>query len=409
MINNVKCPKCQTTFEVSEALTQELQEQLQSEYSKKEAEFKRHLAKRESELNAKLVEQAESMEKELLERLRVEKVKIQATVAETVKAEAKEELADLQEQLREKEAKLASAAAKELDLRKQQRVLESAKQEFELNMARKLDEERVRIKEELGTRLNEDHNFQKLEWQKKQSDMEKLIADLKQKAEQGSQQAQGEVLELEVEAILQEAFKHDSIEPVAKGIKGGDVLHRVMTRTGQSAGTILWETKRTKSFNDGWIPKLKDDQRAAKAEVAVIVTTSLPEGIKHIGHLDGVWIADFQSFVGLALALRASVLEVTQARQAMIGKNEKMESLYSYLSGPEFRGRVEAIVEAFTIMKEDLDAEKRAIEKSWAKREKQITRVIGNTAGMYGELQGIIGATLPEVPALTMETSGNHE
>jgi hypothetical protein len=168
------------------------------------------------------------------------------------------------------------------------------------------------------------------------------------------------------------------------------------------AGTILWETKRTKNWSDSWIQKLKDDQRAAKADVAVLVSIVMPKGVNHIGNIDGVWIADFETFAGLATVLRTSIIQVAQTKITASGRGQKMELVYDYLSGQEFRHRVEAIVEPFVAMREDLDAERRSMEKVWSKREKQIQRVVKNMSGMYGDLQGIVGANLPELKILQL-------
>ncbi len=232
--------------------------------------------------------------------------------------------------------------------------------------------------------------------------MRKQIEELKRRAEQGSQQAQGELLELELEDILGSSFRYDEIEPVAKGVRGGDVLHKVNTRSGHYCGTILWEAKRTKTWNDGWIQKLKDDQRAVKAELAVLVSTVLPKDVRRICNIDGVWVVDFPSAMGMGMALREILIKVAQARSAISGKTDKMEVIYNYLTGSEFRQRLEAIIEPFIAMKTDLDAEKRATEKVWAKREKQIQRVFESIAGMHGDLEGIIGTALPQIKLLEL-------
>ena len=232
--------------------------------------------------------------------------------------------------------------------------------------------------------------------------MRKQIEELRRKAEQGSQQLQGEVQELELEEILRAAFPFDSIEPVPKGIRGADVLQKVHNQSGHFCGTILWESKQTKAWSDAWIAKLKDDQREVKAEIAVILTTTLPKGVDAFNQVDGVWITNYKSLMGLTTALRINLIQLSNTKLASVGKGEKMEALYNYLSGVEFRQRIEAIVEAFSTMKQDLDQEKRAMTKIWAKREKQIERVVTSTAGMYGDIQGIVGASLPELKGLEL-------
>jgi hypothetical protein len=215
---------------------------------------------------------------------------------------------------------------------------------------------------------------------------------------------QGEVQELELEMLLKKKFTRDAVEPVAKGEHGGDILHRVVNTLGQPCGSILWESKRTKNWSDGWLAKLRDDQRTAKAELAVIISQVLPKGVEAFGLVDDVWVAHPQAALPVAVALRYMLLEVAAARQASEGQQTKTELVYQYLTGPRFRQRVQAIVEAFSSMKEDLDKEKKAIMKQWAKREEQIGRVMESTVGMYGDLQGIAGKTIQEIEGLEMKS-----
>ena len=232
--------------------------------------------------------------------------------------------------------------------------------------------------------------------------MQKQIEDLKRRAEQGSQQLQGEVQELELENLLRAKFPFDAIEPVPKGEFGGDVLHRVVGTSGQSGGTILWEFKRTKNWSDAWLVKLRDDQRTAKAEIAVIVSQVLPKGVETFEMVEGVWVTHPRAALPVAMILRQSLLELALARQVTEGQQTKTEMVYQYLTGPRFRQRVEAIVEAFSTMQEDLDKERKVIMKQWAKREEQIERVMGATVGMYGDLQGIAGKSLMEIEGLEL-------
>lgn len=218
----------------------------------------------------------------------------------------------------------------------------------------------------------------------------------------GSQQLQGEALELELETALRTRFPHDLIEPVGKGEFGGDVIHRVNTVAGQACGALLWETKRTKNWSDGWLAKLRGDQRAAGAAIAVLVTTTLPREVETFAYIDGIWVTDFRSAVPLAIALRHSLVEIATARQVQEGQETKMELVYQYLTGPKFRHRVEAIVEKFSEMQADLDRERKAMTRLWAKREAQIQGVVESTLGMYGDLQGIAGKALQEIEGLDL-------
>jgi len=248
--------------------------------------------------------------------------------------------------------------------------LEEKEKQQELDIARKIDEERKEIELETAHRISEENRGKDLENEKKMSDMRKQIDDLKRKAEQGSQQTQGEAVELELEELLRQNFPYDQIEPVGKGFKGADIFQRVHNFSGQLCGTIIWESKNTKTWSDGWIDKLKEDQRAEKAEIAALLTIALPKGVSHFSNINGVWVTDLSTFLGVSGVLRMILLQVAQTKIASEGISGKKEMLYGYLSGSEFKQRVEAIVESFVTMKSDLDREKRAIEKSWAAREK---------------------------------------
>jgi hypothetical protein len=231
--------------------------------------------------------------------------------------------------------------------------------------------------------------------------MHRQIEALKQRAEQGSQQLQGEVLELALESAIRDRFPADIIEPVGKGESGADVVQRVTGPGGQTCGAILWESKRTKHWSDGWLPKLRADQRAMGAEIALIVSQALPKSVESFAPIDGVWVSDPQHALPLAVALRQSLIEIAKAKAAAEGQGGKMELVYGYLTGPRFRHRIEGIVEKFTDMSADLDRERRTITRAWAKREMQIQGVIEATVGMYGDLQGIAGHALEEIEGLT--------
>jgi hypothetical protein len=232
--------------------------------------------------------------------------------------------------------------------------------------------------------------------------MQRQIEELRRRSEQGSQQLQGEAMEAELFQVLTERFDHDNVARVQKGEFGGDVLHQVVSPSGLVCGTILWESKRTKNWSEGWLPKLRQDQRAAKAEIAIIVTHALPKGVTNFDLVDGVYVVSPQCIVPIATLLRKALLELAIARQSSEGRETKAGLIYQYLIGPRFRQRVQAIVEAFTSMQDDLTAEKKALQKQWAKRETQLERLMSSTVGMYGDLQGIAGRSLEEIEGLSM-------
>jgi hypothetical protein len=232
--------------------------------------------------------------------------------------------------------------------------------------------------------------------------MKKQLTEVKRKLEQSSQQAQGEVIELQLEKLLSATFPDDQIRAIAKGKLGADIIQRVISPGGQHCGTIVWESKNTKNWNKSWLTKLRGDQRREKAEIAVIVSSVLPKGMRsHFGQVSGVWVADFSVAVGLAAALRANLVDVARVTMTAQGKTEKMEVLYRYLMSTEFRQRVEAIVEAFVTMRDDLHNEKQATERHWAKREKHLDLVLQNVSGMVGDIQAITPA-FPRIKRLEL-------
>ena len=387
----ITCPKCGTKIPLTEAFSHEIEETLRSKY---EIELKKKGEEAHAALRAK--------EKELEETLNQERSKLETQAKQRAQDTIALEMKDLRDQLQEKAKQLEISKQQELEFRKRQRELEDRERSLTLEVERTLDAERKKIREEAEARVAEEHHLRDLENTKQLADMRKQIEDLKRKAEMTSQQTQGEVQEVELESILSQQFRSDTVEPVPKGIRGADALQHVQDDKGRSCGRIIWESKRTKAWSDGWVQKLKDDQRIVKAEIAVLVTSTLPKEISRFGSFDGIWVTDFQSAIGLAAALRENLIQLSYLRNSMEGRNEKKDLIYNYLSGPEFRQRIEAIVESFIGMKQDLDAEKRAMEKVWSKRESQINRVIKNTSAMYGELQGIIGSSLPEIKVLEL-------
>ena len=385
-VETIICPNCRTSIPLSRALAGQVDEQVRAQVT---AEMLKRGKELDQEFADKLAEERKAAAELAIEKFKIEKDDLTAQVAE--KAE-----------------QLEQARMGELELRKRQREMEEKQKGLELEIARKLDEGRQAIEVGVAARLTEEHRLKDLEKEQQLASLRHTIEDLKRKVEQGSQQTQGEAVEIELEGLLRAAFPYDTLEPIAKGVRGADVVQHVHTQTGSPCGAIVWETKNAKNWADAWVTKLKDDQRAQKAELAVLVTAALPPGITRFGHHEGVWVCDLASAIGLALALRGQLVQVHIARTAAAGKSSKSEMLYAYLSGNGFRHRVEAVVEAFTSMREDLDRERAMLMKSWAKRERQIERVVQNVSGLHGDVEGIIGASLPEIERLELPPASDE-
>jgi hypothetical protein len=409
----IKCPKCGALIPVTETLHDQLAEQVRDELRKESDKQKKTLAAKETELNAKekkIQQSAEKLEQTVQERLASEKAGLTKAALTKARGEVSVQIKDLQAANSEMDRKLLEAQEKELQLRKEKRDLEAAKKAFELETARTLDNERQKIREGAVKEVLEEHRMKDAEKERKLQEALKVNEELKLKLQQGSQQTQGEVLELELEQVLKANCPLDEILPVPKGVTGADVLQKVRNRTGLPCGLIIWETKRTKNWSDGWIPKLKEDQRQARADIAVLVTETLPKDVNDFGYKDGVWIAAPRFVLSLLTALRWILTEVALVKVAAAGKNETVEALFNYMTGPEFRHRVEAIVGGFSAMKQELDEEKRITSRRWAKREKQLDLIISNTSGMYGDLQGLTGTSLQPILALEGgDSDGEHE
>lgn len=409
---NIKCPKCGEVIPITETLHHQLTEQARAEMKRELAGEQKALTTRENELQArtaKLAEAEQDIENRVAKKLSAQKVKLSKEALDNARAEVSLELKDLAADAAEKGRKLKAAEANELQLRKEKRDLETAKKNLDLEVARKIDTERERIREEVASEAAEQHRLKDAEKDKKLRDALKMNEELNHKLQQGSQQTQGEVLELELEGILRDCCRLDEILPVPKGVRGADVLQRVNNRAGISCGLVIWEAKRTKNWSDGWISKLKDDQQQARADIAVLVTAVLPDEIKEFGKRDGVWVTIPKHVPGLVATLRTILEEVTQVKRAVASKNETIETLFNYLTGPEFRNRVEAIMRVFIEMQAELNEEKRVTIRRWAKREKQLELVITNTSGMYGDLQGLLGTSLRPIPALEPGDSHSSE
>jgi len=406
----ITCPTCKAEIKLNESLAAPLIEATRKQYEKALSQKESDFEKRESALReqqAELTRQKQSIDEQVLERMKPEREKIaeeerrKARLVLTNDLDQKaKEVQHLNEVLKERDSKLAEAQTAQAELIRKQRELDDARREMELTIETKVQESLVAVRDKAKLEAEGLLTLKVKEKEEQITSMQRQIEELKRRSEQGSQQLQGEAQELQLESLLREKFPRDLVEPVPKGEFGGDVLLRVNGPQGQPCGTILWESKRTKNWSDTWLPKLRDDQRAAKAEIALIVTQTLPKGVEAFGFIDGVWVTESRCAIPVAIALREYLIGIASSRQAGEGQQTKMEMVYQYLTGPRFRHRIEAIVEKFTDMQADLERERKTMTKLWSRRELQIRGVIESTAGMYGDLQGIAGRTLKEIEGL---------
>jgi hypothetical protein len=370
-MNNVICPHCKKSVEISEALRHEFNEQ-ELEKIKMQHEKELEAAKKEAE----------------------------DASAKKIKQEFELDLKKAEKENADKDARIKDLFTKIEKMMDEQSALKKEKDELKIEMKKKFEEDEKKIREEAQKKAEEDQHLILLAKDKQLQDTVKELEDAKRKLQQGSQQTQGEVFELEFEELLQKEFPHDKISPVGKGIKGGDIIQEVWDARGNYNGKILWELKNTKTWTEGWVDKLKTDKRAINAEEAVLISEVLPINIKTAGYREGVWVTRQAFVIGLASALRASLIQLYYAKNANKGKDEKVEAIYSYLSGVEFKHRIEAIIDAFTNMQADIEREKRYFSAKWAKDDKNIRQVMDNTFGMHGDFKGLMGSTLPTIKGL---------
>lgn len=396
---SIICPKCTHQFEATDAFREEVQRELntkaekwkqqkEEEFKAKEIQFQQQLEARDQQMKTLLIEERKKIQTE-----------IETATKATIQAEFEQKLKMLTESNQEKEEKLKQAREQEVKLMQLQEDLKRKDTEMELAMKKAVLDEREKVKEQLladeqkRLQLKEtEYQLREKEFQKQLEDQKQLIEQMKRKAEQGSMQLQGEAQELLLEDLLRQTFPYDSITEVGKGVKGADCIQEVKNKLGQTAGTIIYESKRTKEFSAEWIEKLKADMRTLGADIAVIVTQTYPKDMDRMGEKDGVYICSFSEVRGLSLVLRNALLRIAEVRKSQENKGDKMSLLYDYLTGSEFNEQWKAIREGFLSMRMSIQKERDAMEKLWKAREKQLDKVLLNAAGIRGSIEGIAGA-----------------
>ena len=417
----VCCPKCKHNFPLREGITQKTIEQYEADY---EAQFQQEREELRDQLTKEAERKAQKDASEQLHKLteqlndtkskvsEAEAKAIKAAAEATAKAKADLELQQkaLTEELEEKNQKIREFQKQQLALLQEKKKLQEAKESQELELQQKLDAERTKMRDQAMLAAGQKFELKEAEYKKKIEDAQKANEVLSRKLEQGSQQLQGEVLELELEHTLVTGFPQDRIEEVKKGVRGADVIHTVCTPTGQVCGKIVWEAKRAENWSEKWLQKLKDDQHEAKADIAVLVTTAMPKGLQEpFCRLGEVWLVAPHAVKPVAEILRVVLLRCHEMKLKNTGKNEKMELVYNYLSSQQFAQKLKTVIETFDSMKAQLGKEKAAVQKIWAKRETQIERGSVSVFGICGELQAIVENTLPALDAMKQLEALGHE
>jgi hypothetical protein len=374
MANDIKCPNCGHQFELNESLKNEV----------------------EKELRGKMLDWQKKKEEDFEK----QKTLLISDTLKKAKDETASKLKSLEEDANLKTKQLQELQKKELDLLRDKNALEEKQKNLEVEIEKRFLEKRKEIEESAIKREQELFDLKTKEYKLQMEQQQKLIEELRRKSEQGSMQLQGESQEKLLEEILKENFPFDAVEEVGKGVEGADCIQIVRNNVGKECGKIIYESKRTKTWSNSWTDKLKSDKRTKGADVALLVTQVFPKDMDRFGERDGIWICSFAEVASVAHLLRNGIIKINEAVQSQENKGDKMQMLYDYLTGNEFRGQMEAIVEGFMAMRNGITKERIQMEKIWKEREKQLEKVLLSTSGMYGSVKGIAGASVGDIPLL---------
>ncbi|MFT3827586.1 MAG: DUF2130 domain-containing protein [Chitinophagaceae bacterium] len=398
MATDIKCPKCGHQFAIEDAVSEEYKKELREQMVTFKKQKEDELAKREKEMQQQLLVKDQEFARKLQEEKQQLQLTVEANLRKTISSDYENQLRLLEQNNKDNEEKLKQSRQKELEFLQKLQELKNKEAELELDVQRRLQDERSKLSEELrkleeqktATRENE-YQLRLKELEKQLDDQKKLAEEMKRKAEQGSMQLQGEVQELALEEMLRSTFPFDQVSEVGKGVRGADCIQIVRNNFGQECGKIIYESKRTKDFSAEWIEKLKADMRSLGADIAVIVTQAMPKDMDRFGEKNGVWICTFTEVKALAHVLRDGVLKVFLAAKSQENRGDKMHMLYDYLTSNEFGEQWKAIREGFLSMKLSIQRERDAMEKLWKAREKQLEKVLLNAAHIRGSIEGIAG------------------
>ncbi len=381
MTTEIKCPNCGHAFALGEAEAEEYKKELQQKMTA-------YVKQKDNEYNKKTEE---------LEKLRPQ---IEAAAQKKAVEEMTVKLRSLEDETQQKTQQLQELQKKELLLLRERNELEQRAKNIDIEIEKRLLEDRKKVEQETVLREKQVSDLKLKDKDLQLDGLKKTIEELKRKSEQGSMQIQGESQELLLEEILHEHFPFDTIEEVGKGVEGADCILIVKNSKGLECGKIIFESKRAKAWNNNWLDKLKNDMRSKQADLAILVSHVFPKGMNCFGEREGVWVASFNEVVSLTIALRNAIIRVSETRKSEENKGEKMQMLYNYLTGIEFRQQIEAIVEGFMAMRQSITKERVQMEKLWKEREKQLEKVLLNTSGLYGSIKGLAGASIQDIPLL---------
>ena len=402
---STNCPNCGVDIDVNELLYKQLEQQAQLKYQKQLSDEQAKLAAQQAKIAEQQASLTETIAKEVAQSLDLEKVKLKQQLEQDQAGRIK----DMQRELEEASKKVVALNQAESEIERLKRQQQTLRSEIELNVEKKFSKQLAEQSDKIKQQISAQAEFKVAEKEQVINQLKHQLIEAQRRAEQGSTQLQGEVQELAIEDWLTKTFPLDTISEIKKGAIGADTLHQINTIGRQDCGKIYYESKRTKAFQPNWIAKFKADIQAKGADIGVLVTEAMPEGMQVLGQIDGVWICTFEEFKNLSLVLRESIIQIDQMMVVQENKGDKMGMLYDFLTGPEFRMQIEAIVEGFTQLKIDLESEKRSMQGIWKKREKQIERVLLNTNFMYNSVKGIAGNAVQSIALLELDNGSSED
>lgn len=405
MSNNltIKCPNCHHAFPIGNALAQEIEADIRGKYLKRYSDDQQKLEEEKKKLAREMEElklKGENQDQILDDKLKLAKQQLQEELSKKAGAEVQAQMEVMREELDKKSKLLVETQKRELLILQREQKMKEKEEQLKIEMEKQFLEKQKEIEDKVRKIESERTDLKVKELEKKLADQVELAETMRRKAEQGSMQLQGEVQELALEELLRSTFPFDSIDEVAKGVKGADCVQTVRNTMAQPCGKVIYESKRTKAFAGDWIEKLKSDMRAQQADIAVIVTEVLPKEMDSFGFKDGVWICRFSDVKALAYMLRDSLIRIHNALATQENKGDKMQLLYNYLTANEFRQNIEAVVEGFLSLKDSISRERIQMEKIWKEREKQLEKVLLNTTQFYGSIKGIAGNAVADLKML---------
>lgn len=396
--NHVNCPKCGTEINVNEILFIQIQKEAQLEIQEKIVDLnneKTALYEMKNHLQ-------ESIDKNVNEKLKLERLKLEKKIRDQVTEEKSGEIQSVHEQLQEKIKEAKEFNRMKADFIKLKRDKDELKEKLEAESEQKLTEILLEEKKKIRLEVEQKSELKISEKEHVINQLREQLKEAQRKADQGSMQLQGETMELELEKLIRTTFPFDEVAEIAKGTSGVDLLFTIRNLRQQSCGMIAIESKRTKSFSNSWIDKLKSDMRNHKADIAILVTEVMPKNMDHFGNRDGVWICTYHEMIPLLYVLRESLLNIQEVKAANENKTDKVSLLYAYFTSSEFANQIQTIVEGFTKLKSNLEHEKKSMIKLWKEREKSIDGVVQATIEMYGSIKGVAGSSVKTISALEL-------